>query len=316
MKIGHSRYREIELEIFYEKQNVYSKFRKLASRVKHNKRPYHLSTNGPGEVLNTLKKGLSKWPTTLGTFPIETHWVISGKIPRSFENSNSKNSILLLGPNIEFHKIDLGFSYGNNKHTFYLAPAEWVAPVLVERLNVQPSKILIWPSGVDTTLWEPRQSKTDLVLVYLKGHEDQRYRDLIEFLVRNSIPHSILKYGEYSPRKFRQLLNRARFAVWISGTESQGLAILQCWSMNVPTFVFRKDKYFDPVSKKEFDASSAPYLNEHLGQFSNTENFDESEFRKFIADVTCFKPREFVVREFNLRTTILNLKDQLTKLVT
>jgi hypothetical protein len=262
-------------------------------------------------VLKSIELGIGSEAHQVEPFPMNTIWILSGSVPPDAVEGNKQNSLLIVGPNVEFHELDKRLLEKKFKTVRYIVPSKWVVPVLSQRLDTSESNVLVWPSGVNLKRWNPSGAKSNHVLVYLKGTEDERSNAVIQYLQSASIKYSVVKYGEYSQRYFLNLLKKTKFAIWIGGTESQGIAIMECWAMNVPTFVFRKDYYFDSMTQQNFKASAAPYLNEYSGRFSNSEEFNPIELERFISDLDSFKPRHYIVANFGADRAIKDLRDQL-----
>jgi len=309
-------YSALNLKVFFESKNLRARAFALGSRIKHKKRPLSLASNGPIEVLKSIQLGLILEQNQIEAFPKKTNWVLSGQIPNRVLEDQPQDSILLLGPNVEFHELNIALLVKKFSNLFYLVPSAWVVPVLARRLDIPESNIIVWPCGIDTKTWSTRNPISTEALVYVKGDKDQRYSDASEYLHRAGIKFNVIQYGEYSQKIFRKALEKSKFAIWIGGTESQGIALMESWAMNVPTFVFRRDSYFDPVTQQTFQASSAPYLNEFVGRFSESEDFDARDLEKFIADLESFRPRENILKHLELSNALINLRNQVSTLVT
>ena len=316
MKSTTLNYPSLNLQVLFERKSVRARALTLGSRVKHKRRPFFLVSNGPIEVLKSIEMGLVLEGAQLEPFPRKTLWVLSGQIPNHMLEDKPEESILLLGPNVEFQELDTVLLENKFYTVVFLVPSAWVVPVLAQRLDIAESKIMVWPSGIDTKIWNPNNSNPSQALVYLKGDRDQRFSDVIEYLKRASIDFTVIQYGEYSQRVFRKELSKSKFAIWIGGTESQGIALMESWAMNVPTFVFRRSSYFDPITKQKFQASSSPYLNELVGQFSSSEDFKSSDMDKFMRDLEFFRPREYIINNLEICKAIVKLRYQVSSLVT
>jgi hypothetical protein len=141
---------------------------------------------------------------------------------------------------------------------------EEVAPSLVGRTK-------IWYGGVDHNFWDPNKK---YVLVYWKT-ESESFCIEIENILRNygEIPLRI-KYGSYKSNDFKNALLQAKYAIFISKFESQGIALAEAWSMNVPTLVWNSKPRH--VHNRIYSTISAcPYLTPQTG--FEWENLDDLE---------------------------------------
>jgi hypothetical protein len=68
-----------------------------------------------------------------------------------------------------------------------------------------------------------------------------------------------LNYGGYSQDNFKKLLSQAAFAIFVSRSESQGIALAECWAMNIPTIVWNP-KVLHAHERSYETVSACPYL--------------------------------------------------------
>jgi hypothetical protein len=163
----------------------------------------------------------------------------------------------------------------------------------------------VWFSGVDTKYWCPREEReSNLVLVYQKGPDsDLPSRKVIQILKEKGLAFELLTYGKYKQSTYLQLLQNAKFVIWIGHTETQGLAQFQAWSMNVPTLVSELDG--KRLSEKDgVHASPSPFLNDSCGRQSALREISSGEIQNFIDDLNKFTPRKWILdnAEFWMRT--------------
>jgi hypothetical protein len=181
-----------------------------------------------------------------------------------------------------------------------IVASEWArdlyrdAPQLLE-------KFVACPCGVDTKFWQPTgQPRKNLALVYWKSG-DEAFCKQVERVVRScglesrrlrAVPG---EHALYSPEQYRQLLDESVIAVFLSAFETQGLALAEAWSMDVPTAVW------DPQGTAEwrgrtFQAgSSAPYLTPLTGRRWRAIEELEPVMRGMLAERAAFQPRAWVL---------------------
>jgi hypothetical protein len=100
--------------------------------------------------------------------------------------------------------------------------------------------------------------------------------------------------------------------IFFSKSESQGLALFESWSMDVPTFVFENNQSINIAGGDLLDYSSAPYLSNSTGTYFNTlDNFKVSFNRFYFGDIK-YSPRDFVVKNF---TDLMSTKYLLDKIL-
>lgn len=96
------------------------------------------------------------------------------------------------------------------------------------------------------------------------------YDDCIKFLLKKNTNFKVIKYGYFSKKKYFHLLEKSKLMIYFSSTESQGIAMQEAWSYDVPTLVYSQPHYF--IKNKRFNASSSPYLTKYCGFFFRNKN--------------------------------------------
>lgn len=200
----------------------------------------------------------------------------------------------------------------------YLTPSDWNRRLFIEMAPSIKDRIFSWPAGVDTEYFKPDEgiARNNTVVVYHKFESDQfRYRVCCELRKRGFSP-VVFKYGggsesfyrsngssqkieRYDMDEFKTALKRACFAVVISDTESQGIALAEMWSMDVPTICFDPHYYMweweGRLIERDGDVSSCPYLSEQTGmRFSSFEELGHI-LDVLSVDNKRFSPRKWVL---------------------
>ena len=104
-------------------------------------------------------------------------------------------------------------------------------------------------------------------------------------------------YGKYQKVEYKAALNLSDFAIFISRSETQGIALLEAWAMNIPTFIW--DPHFMIYKERVYSqVSAAPYLSDQTG----VEWFEPDQL-KFIVNIWekggfKFSPRKQVIACF------------------
>ena len=120
----------------------------------------------------------------------------------------------------------------------------------------------------------------------------------------------ILEYGSYSEEEFKFLLSNSRAAIWVSAHESQGLAVQECMSSDVPMLVLDVKSTAEevgwPAFLPAFPATAVPYWDERCGQRMVSLNLDRGQLQDALADfwksveADDYDPRSFVVENLGL----------------
>lgn len=256
-------------------------------------------------VVHSLLRGLSNLEVDFNYNPIDESEVGSIVFVPSNEDAleqaiewkkSGKIKKLLAGPNHVISPLENAIVLSPYIDR-YLVNSEWTRTAYLEEAPEMIRNIAIWPAGVDPDVWAPSQlyAKQNQVLVYWKT-EAEEFCEAVEELLRKYHWEPIrIRYGSYDQATFRQVLDCSVFAVFISRSESQGLALAEAWSMDVPTFVWNPQEL--TINERRYTESSAcPYLTPHTGiDWKNLEEFEALLQAIHPEDMNLFHPREWVL---------------------
>lgn len=177
---------------------------------------------------------------------------------------------------------------------------EWQAD-FVRSVPAVLAKCRACPCGVDVEWWKPSpaRAQTNVALVYWKSG-DEAFCERVERIVRTCglEPRRVRSlHGEHAifrPADYRQLLDQAVIGVFLSTFETQGLALAEAWSMDVPTVVWDPRGQAAWRGRRFESRSSAPYLTPATGRLWRTIEELEPVLRGALADRSAFRPREWI----------------------
>lgn len=215
----------------------------------------------------------------------------SGKIKR-----------LLAGPCLATRANECNHILASPEIDIYLVNSEWTKAAYIEDEPSLKKNIDILYAGIDIDFWMSVKEK-DLanknVLVYWKT-EDESFCVAVENELRNCGWSPMrLRYGNYSVSQYKQVLSEVAFAVFISRSESQGLALAEAWAMDVPTLVWDPQQPLVIAGRSHWPVSAAPYLTQYTGMFWR----DIEEFKKKLSHVqdelSSFSPRAWALNNMS-----------------
>ena len=237
----------------------------------------------------------------------------------SSQISNAKK--LLYGPhNFVFPSepwtLDISF-----ENSIYTCLSPWVKELYSNfKPLCMPVKVLPFPVDVERFV-SNNSEKTIECFIYFKGREKKIQQYFQQYLQEKNISFVNIEYGKYKEEEYIDILNKVKFGIWIGCHESQGFALEEALSMNVPLLVYNVKSIHDEVNhegihsyleykdKYNLKATSCSYWDERCGEviyeFSEIENgLEKIQNGKF-------RPRDFIVETLSpkvcyerLRTTI------------
>ncbi|HET9830301.1 MAG TPA: hypothetical protein VFP91_01270 [Vicinamibacterales bacterium] len=157
------------------------------------------------------------------------------------------------------------------------------------------------PCGVDAEFWKPMGTQKERACVVYWKSGDERFCEEVESTVRRSGLEPVRvrsRHGEhhiFSPPELRAALDRAVLSVFLSTFESQGIALAEAWSMNVPTVVWDPQGEAEWQGRRFRSESSAPYLTRSTGIAVRDSGDLDGAIRQALATLDTFQPRGWVL---------------------
>ena len=216
----------------------------------------------------------------------------------------------LFGPHFSVFPNDKIKNIRSSK-SVYIMPSQWCIDYwklnpLCDNLNMS-----VLPFGVDTNRFcevKPINER-NLVFIYYKSRQP-RELEFIENLLRNSnISYRIFSYHHrYNEDEYLEYLQNARFGIWVDAHESQGFALEEALSCNVPLFIWNIRSMNQEYGQTYPDnsATTIPYWDNRCGE----DFYDMSDFKekcdRFFSNLSNYRPREFILE--NLSMTVCEEK--------
>jgi hypothetical protein len=181
-----------------------------------------------------------------------------------------------------------------------IIPSEWTrhfyrdVPSLAARSR-------ICTCGVDPGYWQPtNRGRQQTAVVYWKSGEEE-FCEAAEAIVRQCGleplrvrsghgEHRIFKQADY-----RDMLDQSVVAVFLSTFETQGIALAEAWSMNVPTVVWDPQGDAEWLGRRFRSASSAPYLTPATGLAFGDIGSLKPALDRALQSLGSFQPRDWVL---------------------
>jgi glycosyltransferase involved in cell wall biosynthesis len=270
---------------------------------------FNNSGRGPGKVYGNLIKGLHQlnidytinqnvnngWKNLI----LQSHWAL---------DTNLINDAII-GPNVCVLPIEDG-RVMEQKYKKIIVPSDWVKELYKRWLP--EDKIIVWPVGIDTDYFNDfsNETKTNDCLIYFKRRDEKELNQVIDLLKEKNQSFEIVRYGSYSEMDFINKIKKSRYCFLLNNTESQGIAVQEMMSCNLPLFVWDKTVWDDYGQNHTIDASSVPYWDDRCGVLIKNNNNIIQMFEEFIKNVNKFNPRQYVISNLTLEKTtkkIINL---------
>ncbi len=201
---------------------------------------------------------------------------------------------LIAGPNLVVLPTEKEAVLSAPEIDLILQPSDWVRDLYISLNPALAGKIRVWPAGVELPP-ESGAKKRDLVLIFNKLPPAARLPEKISgFLRKLDVKYEQIDYGRFGRGDYFKALDSARVMIYLSDSESQGIALAEAWARNVPTLVYNRG-YMEYNGFKWYDKKiSAPYLSAYTGLFFGGADDFETRFSDFWNNLSVYTPRQYV----------------------
>lgn len=185
-------------------------------------------------------------------------------------------------------------------NSIYIQPSEWANNVWKYHPNCKNIRIETLPFGVDTIRFneiKPIDQRNEVILYY-KNRDPNELNHILNFLKSHNIEPKVFSYkSRYNENDYINSLHNSKFCIWLDGHESQGFALEESLSCNVPILVWNV-KSMDQEYQSSYSniaATTIPYWDNRCGEYFYNLNELEETFSKFILNLNNYNPREYIL---------------------
>ena len=267
--------------------------------------------NGANKVLNNLIKGLDhiEYPYVLNRDlnSTENIWIHDDICAARYVKSQKINTIY--GPNLYNNPtmIETGVEF---KDGIYLQPCDWAKSVW-KAMGFVDCPIRVWPVGIDTEKFAERDNKvgiTNDILLYHKKRSKEELHSIEEQIGKAKYTYTKIEYGSYTEEQYIDALRKSRYLVWHGCPESQGIALLEALSMNVPMLVIDATCIEDEIDSDEVydklpdvvQVTTAPYFDSRCGLKIESVAHLQEAFDVMESKIRHYAPREYIVNNMSI----------------
>lgn len=224
--------------------------------------------------------------------------VYSPTIP--IDTSKYPNNKFIFGPHFSVFPTNLLYTINNiYKNAVYIQPSDWVSDMWINmgaKKNL-PIKTLAFPP--DVKKFAPREINTrNKVFVYFKSRNPTELMYVENLLKSKNIEYKIFDYVKrYNEEDYIQYLQESIYGIILGRHESQGFAIEEAMSCNVPLLVWntRFMSQEHGYSYPDIPCSTIPYWDNRCGEYFYNANELEKTFDIFISKLHTYEPRKYIL---------------------
>lgn len=266
---------------------------------------YTSTERGPGKVVHNLLKGLAN----TGVQYISNSEGTLNIILQPTKRLSGNLSNCFIGPNICTLPIENSTVMAYNSYAKIIVPSDWVKNLYTRW--IPEDKIIAWPVGIDidTFVDYSKSDKEFDFLVYHKRRSFSELQHITSFLEQQGKTYTVVSYGDYSEEHFLSTIRKSRRGIVVAGTESQGIAIQEMMSCNLPLLVWDVGEWNDMGPEHACPATSIPYWDSTCGEVFYSADELENVYDVFINQN--YKPRDYITANLNINKQaeiLLNIK--------
>jgi len=223
------------------------------------------------------------------------------------------NTLFLFGPQFSvFPDEKLNIIKGNNSYFNLLS--DWIIQFWNRYEITNGINPITLPFGVETDKFTEIKPITERnkVFLYYKHRENNELNFLTQFLNSKNIEYHIFSYdGRYNESDYLHYLQESKYGIILDAHESQGFAIQESLSCNVPLFVWNVSSLNQESTTNyhDYPATTIPYWDERCGEFFYKKEEIEEKFELFLSKLETYNPRQYILETLSMEVCERRLID-------
>jgi glycosyltransferase involved in cell wall biosynthesis len=216
---------------------------------------------------------------------------------------NYPNTKFIFGPHFSVFP-DNKVSFILRENCVYIQPSEWCKNSWKEHAICNNLNIQVIPFGVDTERFKevkPLEQRKKVFIYFKTRHPVEL--DFIKSILNNrKIEYKLFNYAEkYEEREYIDCLQNAKYGIWLGRHESQGFALEEALSCNVPLLVWDVTSMNQEHGYKypDIKATSIPYWDNRCGEVCHAYSEIEETLDLFLSNIEKYKPRDYVLENLS-----------------
>jgi len=200
-------------------------------------------------------------------------------------------------PNEKLHGI-------RSDRTSYIVLSDWNKKIWEKFDICNGIKLVDTPFAVDTERFceiKPIQER-NLVFIYYKRRNPAELQYLETIFTAKKINYKLFDYtAKYNESDYLTYLQQSKFGIWLGCHESQGFALEEALSCNVPLFVWNVSSMNQEIGQNysNIPATSISYWDERCGEYFFKQEEFVAKINDFFSKLYTYKPREYVMENLS-----------------
>jgi len=213
--------------------------------------------------------------------------------------------VFIFGPHFSVMPDEKLLHINSNTST-YIMPSTWCIDAWRGYELAKNINMLSIPFGVDTERFceiKPCLVRNQ-VFIYYKSRRPEELQFMENILRQINVPYKIFSYRQrYNEDDYLEYLQNSRFGIWLDAHESQGFALEEALSCNVPLFVWNVKSMNQEYGRRYSDipATTIPYWDSQCGEYFYDMSDFEEKFKLFLDNINknTYTPRNYIVENLS-----------------
>lgn len=232
--------------------------------------------------------------------------IISANIKYNAENYPNKKFIF--GPHFSVFPNNIVRSINNiHNNCSYIQPSQPSVNTWQKEFNFTNIPMKAIPFGVDTEKFTISNENKTNVLLYYKNRDPQELIFLENYLKNKNINYRLFSYQKrYDENDYLNYLKTCKYGIWLGCHESQGFALEEALSCNIPLLIWNVRLRYQEWTNREIyknvksEVTTIPYWDDRCGEYFYTSNELDKTFNKFINNLDKYRPREYILENVGM----------------
>ncbi len=214
------------------------------------------------------------------------------------------NTKIIYGPHFSVFPDEKIKQIPNGQKAIYIQPSEWAKNVWENKIQI-PVKVFSFP--VNTVKFSPTHEiiERTKIFIYTKRRDPKHVNFICNFLKQNNMNYEFFDYlKRYNEEDYLKILQQSKYGIIIDAHESQGFALEEALSCNVPLLVWNVKTMNQEWNSKyqELPCTSIPYWDNRCGEYFYNQDEFIPIFTKFINKLNTYKPREYIIENLSVES--------------
>lgn len=230
-----------------------------------------------------------------------------------FDTSKYSDKKFIFGPHFSVFP-DNRLMYINNVHnnSIYIQPSDWAKDVWVNMGVERLIPLKTFAFTVNTEKFNDLSKEKSKVFIYHKRRKPEELSYIESFLNNKNIKYRVFDYVKrYNEQEYLEYLQESKYGIIVDAHESQGFAIEEALSCNVPLLVWNtrdmSQEYGGNYDK--IHCTTIPYWDERCGEYFHNQNEFIETYDKFIDKLDTYKPREYILDNLSVEVCSERFKE-------